>query len=205
MLLGLLIATLVFSQGIEFREKIPPKKAFAEFPLDVRQWRGVRQAMETYFVETLDLSDYVMIDFRNKAGEKIDFYVAYYESQRKGESIHSPSSCLPGGGWEFKQSGVGRITLEAGGTIKVKRAVMQLGETKQLVYFWFPKAGRVLTNAYQLKWYTFWDAITRQRTDGALVRLITPIYATEGIQEAEARLQGFTRAVVPVLEGFLPN
>ena len=87
----------------------------------------------------------------------------------------------------------------------VSRAVMQLGELKQLVYYWYPKGGRVLTNAYQLKLYTFWDAITRQRTDGALVRLITPVYETEELKDAEERLQTFTRDIGPVLAQFVPD
>lgn len=202
---AILGATLVFSQGIEFREKIPPKKSFDVFPLNVGIWHGVREALEKKFLDVLDLSEYVMVDFRDKSKKKINFYVAYYESQRKGESIHSPASCLPGGGWEFKHSGEASIPMSSGNTMTVSRAVMQLGELKQLVYYWYPKGGRVLTNAYQLKLYTFWDAITRQRTDGALVRLITPVYETEELQDAEERLQTFTRDIVPVLAQFVPD
>jgi EpsI family protein len=60
-------------------------------------------------------------------------------------------------------------------------------------------------NLYQLKIYAFWDALIRQRTDGALVRLITPVYEQEKLEDAEARLQGFTREIVPVLDGFIPK
>jgi hypothetical protein len=49
----------------------------------------------------------------------------------------------------------------------------------------------------------FWDALTKQRTDGALIRLITPVYERESLEDAEARLQGFTREIVPVLDGFI--
>jgi hypothetical protein len=33
------------------------------------------------------------------------------ESQRKGESIHSPETCLPGSGWEFKNAGKAVVEL----------------------------------------------------------------------------------------------
>ena len=90
-------------------------------------------------------------------------------------------------------------------SITVNRAVMEKGASKQLSYFWFPQRDRVLTNAWELKIYNFWDALTRQRTDGALVRLITPVYPNEDVAQAEARLTAFTQAIVPVLSEFLPK
>ena len=93
--------TLGISQGVEFRKKIPSSSPFSQFPLTVGAWEGTRQYMEQKFITELDLSDYTMIDFKSD-GKHVDFYVAYYESQRKGESIHSPETCLPGsGGLDF--------------------------------------------------------------------------------------------------------
>ena len=91
------------------------------------------------------------------------------------------------------------------GFMRVNRAFMQKTGYKQLSYYWFPQRGRILTNAYQLKIFAFWDALTRQRTDGALVRLITPVYETEELADAEARLQGFVREINPILSKFLPE
>lgn len=126
---------------------------------------------------------------------------------RKGESIHSPETRLPGGGWEFKNAGA--VTLPVNGlngdSMRVNKVFMEKGNVKQLSYFWFPQRDRVLTNAWELKWYNFWDALTRQRTDGALVRLITPVYPNEDVPQAEARLTAFTREIVPVLNEFLPK
>ncbi|MBU4415146.1 MAG: VPLPA-CTERM-specific exosortase XrtD [Proteobacteria bacterium] len=203
----LLGATFAFSQGIEFREKIPIKKSFEYFPVNVGQWSGVQQSMEQKIIDTLDLDDYIIIDYKDSLGRSINFYVAYYESQRKGESIHSPETCLPGSGWIFNQAGAATIPLSANddGFMKVNRAFMQKNGYKQLSYYWFPQRGRILTNAYQLKIFVFWDALTKQRTDGALVRLITPVYESEELKDAEARLQGFTREIVPVLGEFLPD
>ncbi len=201
----LLGATLALSQGIEFREKIPIRKTLDQFPLEVKEWVGKRDRMEQRFIDELDLSDYVIIDYKNSDGKQVNFYVAYYESQRKGESIHSPETCLPGSGWEFKEAGTKNVLIGNDSSIKVNRAFMSKPGVRELVYFWFPMRGRILTNAYQLKIYTFWDALTRQRTDGALVRIITLVYPGEDTGDAEARLQGFTRDIVPILSQFLPN
>ncbi len=197
--------SLGLSRGINFREKIPAARPFATFPLDVDGWQGRRQVMEQRFIDALDLSDYAIIDYQDQRGHTLNFYVAYYESQRKGESIHSPATCLPGSGWEFKQAGVITVPLADGKNLQVRRAVMSKGSVLQLVYYWFPQRGRDLTNAYQLKLYNFWDALTKQRTDGALVRLITPVSSSEPASAADFRLQAFLVQVLPVLNSYLPG
>lgn len=203
----LLGAMLVLSQGIEFREKVPISKPLESFPTKIGSWQGDSQLMEQKFIDGLDLSDYTIIDYRNNIGRMVNFYVAYYESQQKGESIHSPETCLPGSGWAFKKAGEMTLPLAApnGLPMRVNRAFMEKGDLRQLSYFWFPQRDRVLTNAYELKIYNFWDALTRQRTDGALVRLVTPVYSGEAVEDADARLLSFTRDIVPVLNEFLPK
>ena len=201
----LLVATLALSQGIDFREAIPTAKTFDNFPLQVNQWRGTRQDMEEIFIDALDFNDYIMADYTNEKGRQINFYVAYYESQRKGESIHSPNTCLRGGGWKFRNAGKTYVLMHNALSIPVSKAYLERGSVKQVAYYWFPSRGRNLTNAYEMKWFNFWDALTRQRTDGALVRLITHVYPGEKSIDAEKRLQDFTRSVKPVLSKFLPQ
>jgi EpsI family protein len=147
-----------------------------------------------------------------------------HESQRKGEPIHSPGTCLPGSGWDFRQAGTVTVPLFLNSQltnprisdstptassrvqwIKVNRAIMEKSGQRMISYFWFPARGRILTNAWELKFYTFWDFLTRQRSDGALVRLITPVLQGEQVEDAEKRLQDFTRHIVPVLNEFIPN
>ncbi len=203
----LLGASLAVSQGVNFREKVPAKQSFSQFPLQLGEWHGRRQQMEQRFIDTLDLSDYAIVDYFNPQGRMINFYVAYYESQRKGESIHSPATCLPGSGWDFKRAGSARVAVPGygGGQVPVNRALMEKAGFKQLTYYWFPQRGRILTNAYQLKIFAFWDALTKQRTDGALVRLITPVAGGETVADADARLQKFMGLLLPVLDEYIPG
>ena len=203
----LLSVTLAASYGIEFREKIPISKSLDGFPMRIGTWQGDKEIMEQRIIDTLDLSDYTVINYQNTDGKRVNFYVAYYESQRKGESIHTPGTCLPGSGWRFEEAGAVNIpvSLHDRKTMPVNRAYMQKGDYQQLSYYWFPMRGRILTNAYEMKIYTFWDALTRQRTDGALVRLITPVYSGESVTDADERLKAFAGEVVPVLDGFLPK
>jgi len=200
-------ATIALSHGINFRENIPIARSLSQFPLEVGKWKGICEPMDQMYIDELDLSDYVIIDYRDPKGKNVNFYVAYYESQRKGESIHSPATCLPGSGWVFKEAGAANLPIPgySGGGMKVNRAFMEKWDQRQLSYYFFLQRGRILTNAYQLKIFAFWDALTKQRTDGALVRLITPVYGFEDLHDADGRLAEFTQKIMPALMEFIPG
>lgn len=200
-----LMVTLVVTTVVEFRENVPLKQPLSAFPESIGPWHGKRQLMEKVYLDALGLGDYLLIDFTNDRRQAVHLYVAYNESQSKGKSAHSPSTCLPGGGWIFKESGIVPVDLAGGEKIPVQRAVMEKSGQKQVSYFWFAQRGRVLHNLFELKFYAFWDALTKQRTDGALIRIITPVAGGEEISSAEQRLQGFVRQVHPLLVQYIPG
>lgn len=203
---ALLAVTLTIHSTIDFREKIPSSKPFINFPLAIGEWQGKRQFLDKQFIDALQFSDYTSVDYSKPDSLPVNVYVAYYESQRKGISIHSPETCLPGSGWLFKQAGTMTIPLYGKGpsSITVMRALMERGGSTQLVYFWFNQRGRILTNPYEMKMYNIWDALTRKRTDGALVRFITPMSASEKVADADKRLKSFILEMVPTLNAFIP-
>jgi exosortase D (VPLPA-CTERM-specific) len=189
-------------------EIIPARKAFAEFPLSVGDWSGQSSRIEAIYLDELKLDDYVLVDFKQPAqSAPVNFYSAYYATQRADQSAHSPRSCLPGGGWLLK--GFGQRTLDGvngpNGALRVNRSVIQKGEDRQLAYYWFQQRGRDITNEYAVKWYLFVDSLKRRRTDGAMIRLITPLAPTEDIAAGDARLTSFARTVVPLLPDYIPN
>jgi EpsI family protein len=134
--------------------------------------------------------------------------VAYYSSQRKGEAIHSPRSCLPGGGWRIKElssRALSDVLLPDNRPLTVNRAVIQKGEYRQLVYYWFQQRGRNLTDEYVVKWYLFWDALNRNRSDGALVRLVVMVQPGQDLSEGDRQLTAFARAIVSPLGAYIPD
>ena len=187
---------------------LPPRESLAAFPLRVGEWHGQRRSIEPPVLRTLKLTDYALMDFASaKRSGAINFYVAYYESQRKGEAVHSPRSCIPGDGWQIEaldQVAVDGVTTPSG-TLTVNRVVIAKGDLRQVVYYWFAQRGRHLTNEYLVKWYLFVDGMTRNRTDGALVRLVTPLGRNEPESAADARLGDFLREVFPQLSEFVPD
>jgi len=186
-------------------EGVPPRTEFSEFPMHVAAWDGRREAMESVYVDALKFSDYLMADYTREGREGVNFYVAYYESQRKGESAHSPRVCLPGGGWVIEQFGRRAVHDASGHTVPVNRVLITHGEDRQLVYYWFQQRGRIITNEYLVKWYLLWDSITRNRSDGSLVRLITPVRPGGSEHRADEVLQDFARSVTPLLARYVPN
>ena len=119
--------------------------------------------------------------------------MSYYTSQRKGESVHSPRSCFPGSGWEI--TNLSQRTLEGvivgNNPIRVNRAEVRTGDNNLLAYYWFQQRWRIITNEYLVKWFIFWDAMTKNRTDGAVVRLITELKPGEDFTDADKRISEF--------------
>jgi len=195
--------------GLQEREGvIPERQSLASFPIRLGDWRGRDHLVDQVYLDELKLDDYLRAVYRNgESGQQVELWIAYYESQRKGESVHSPRSCLPGGGWkmdDFGQRAIGNVGPD-GEALTVNRVVITKGEARQLVYYWFEQRGREVTNEYLVKWYIFWDSLTRNRTDGALVRVTTFVPDMAGIDKADTELEDFVRQIDPSLTYHLPQ
>jgi exosortase D (VPLPA-CTERM-specific) len=203
---ALLCAGGIAGYFVSTRHEIyPERQLFATFPTTIGEWRGRPASLDAETAHSLGLTDYVLSDYANAGGRIVNLYVAYYASQRSGISPHSPSVCIPANGWQIID--LERITFDGGDSkvsLPLNRVVIGKGLSKQLVYYWFDERGMQIANEYISKLYLLRDAILKNRTDGALVRLTTPIYPGEAEAEADKRLQKFTNVVVPTLGSYLP-
>ena len=195
---GMSVATAVGTRA----EIVPPRTGFDAFPLTLGEWKGKSDVLESIVLDELKLDDYIMTDYRGPEGQMVNFYVAYYASQRSGAAAHSPRSCLPGGGWRIESHT--KVNL-APGAPTVNRFLIRKGEYRQLVYYWFKQRDRIVANEFAVKWYLLWDALFRNRTDGALVRLTTTLLPGEDIAQGDARLRAFAEAAVPQLVAYVPD
>src|SRR3984885_6235155 len=205
---GVLIVLAAISLSVPERaESVPQRTSFARFPNDLGPWTGRQQAMESIYLDQLMLDDYYLGDFTRAQELPINLYVAWYDSQRAGRSVHSPRGCLPGGGWQIQSFAQRTLPSIHSGreALRVNRAMIQLGAQQQLVYYWFQQRGRVITNEYAAKWYLFWDALTRNRTDGALVRLVVALPPGRSPAAADQQLTEFAAALVPTLTPYIPD
>lgn len=207
--LGLLALAAVAVFAIGKREEIIPARTdFSSFPTAFAGWQGTPEAMEQIYIDALKFTDYVMVNYKQGSDEyPVNFYVAYYASQRAGESAHSPRSCIPGGGWKIES--LEKVSLPdvpvAGQHQQANRVQIAMGENKQLVYYWFQQRGRIITNEYLVKWYLLLDSLFKNRSDGALVRVTTYIPPGEGWESGDARLRAFLKDLGPSLGNYVPN
>ncbi len=205
---ALVVAGVAAEFAIPDRPEIPPARAeFVDFPSHIGGWLGSRDSLEKVYLEALQLDDYLLMNFRQtESGPRINFYVAYYQSQRSGMSVHSPRLCLPGGGWKitkFEQYQVAGTNGHA--ALPVNRVLIEQGDQRQLVYYWFRERDRRLTNEYAVRWFLFWDALKVNRTDGALVRLVIPV--PRGMKDADldGQLTRFAQLAESELDRYVPN
>ena len=187
-------------------EIVPERNLFAGFPTGLGEWHGKPSALDASTEQFLGLTDYILSDYAKADGRAVNLYVAYYASQRNGLSPHSPSVCIPGNGWQITNlERTSFASSDAKVSLPLNRVVIARGENKQIVYYWFDERGMKIANEYVSKLYLLRDAMFENRTDGALVRLTTPVYPGEKEIDADMRLQAFMKIVVPSLAGYLPS
>ena len=190
------------------RAQIQPQRTpYSQFSMHLPgNWVGQPDQLDRDVLATLAVDDYLLVNYARDGEPFINLYSAYYASQSSGASSHSPRTCMPGGGWKIDQIADTVLTLAGGaGSMTVNRAIIQKGDQRQLVYYWFDQRGRVLTNEFDVKWYILRDAILRNRSDGALMRLVTPVAPTEDIDRADRRLTGFLSTIAPRLREHVPD
>jgi exosortase D (VPLPA-CTERM-specific) len=186
---------------------VPPRKVFSEYPVQLGEWKGKPGRLDSATLDQLNMEDYLLADYADRNGGVVNFYVAYYSSQSKGNKVHSPRACLPGGGWDFKsfeRHDVKDVKI-GGQPLRVNRVVIEKDGVRQLVYYWLQQRGRIIANEYMVKWYLLLDAITRNRTDGSLVRLVTHLPPGGDISKADELLTRFSMEISRDLESYVPE
>tara|TARA_B110000967_G_C18892423_1_gene568305 strand:+ start:1105 stop:2781 length:1677 start_codon:yes stop_codon:yes gene_type:complete len=186
----LLLVALAVVGSLDSREEDTTfkKTELISFPLKFDEWFGREDRIEADVAEKLGFTEYVMINYQNQQHRPVNFYVAYYASQRKGVSPHSPKVCIPGGGWEIAKFSRTRVD-----EMPVNRVLIRKGTQDQIVYYWFEERGTPIANEYLKKWMLFKDALFLNRTDGSLVRVTTPVLNDETLEDADFRAQEFIR------------
>jgi EpsI family protein len=159
-----------------------------------RIYTGPRNGVQTVSASNSDVG-----------GVPVSLFIGYFPTQRTGQSIHSPQHCLPGAGWTFESSLYTDLTADDGKVYHVGEYVISDGNIKQFVLYWYQAHGRSIPNEYTAKLYMIADALRMNRTDGAIVRVITPILPLESVADARLRAVNFTKEMVPSLPRFIPN
>ena len=157
------------------------RKELKDFPKQIGTWKqsGGDEQFDNQTLAVLRASDYLLRSYRGADGRVVNFYVGYYASQRDGATYHSPLNCLPGAGWVMNEPGTITITPDGRAPFVANRYLIQNGLHKQLLIYWYQGRGRAIASEYWGKVYTVLDSVRLRRSDGAMVRIMTPVDGSE--------------------------
>lgn len=199
LLLSATIGLRILSHG----EAVPARQSLSNFPLQFGAWLGRETPIEADVLKIAGVDDYLSRLYVSPGKEPISVYIGYYQSQRTGHLIHSPKNCLPGSGWEPIRSGRITLTSSEGIQVPVNLYVIENGLQRQLVLYWYQTHGRVIASEYSAKAYMVLDALRMNRTDAALVRVITPLDRSETVSLERARQ--FANELLASSDQYLPR
>ena len=205
LLVAIVAAGILVNMWAYLGEAHVDRKALKDFPEQIGGWQKNKpdQVIDDETMKVLRASDYLLRDYRGRDGQVANFYVGYYASQREGASYHSPLNCLPGAGWTLNNPDKVTISLPDGNSFVANKYVIQNGEYKNLMIYWYQGRGRAVASEYWGKVYTVVDSVRLRRSDGAMVRVTVPFGDSEtAALEAAKDLAAKGAAALPE---FVPN
>jgi exosortase D (VPLPA-CTERM-specific) len=185
----------------------PQSQPLSSLPMQVGNWSGTETAIDQDTREILGPGEFLLRDYSDSTERLpwIGLFVAYFPTQKMGDTIHSPSHCIPGAGWVPTRRDVVTLIKPDGSSFRANRYVISKDGDRLLVLFWFQAHGREVASEYVAKWYLIVDSIRMHRSDGALVRLMTPMDEGESPDAAQARIMQLGNQVIPLLDNSIPR
>jgi EpsI family protein len=181
---------------------VPSADRLSALPLTLGDWRGRDDGRLDSATEDVLRADAYLLRTYWRDSTAVSLFVAYYATQRTGHTIHSPLNCLPGTGWHWTERGRERVSIDRAGDIEINRNIARRDDQQALVYYWYQSRGRTVASDYHNKFLLVYDALSLHRSDGALVRITTPL---SGHQPSSTDLSSFIRALYPSLTQYLPE
>ena len=203
---ALLAGTALVLEARNGAEMIPRRPPLSSFPRTLDSWNSSDVEITQDVRDVLGQGDFLLRDYRDASSKRdVYLFIAYFASQRAGDTIHSPKNCLPGAGWAPIQTG--RITIEAAGhaPFQANRYLIAKSDERQLVLYWYWAHNRAVASEYAAKFYLIADSIRMHRTDGSLVRLSMPLAPGENVEAAQQNLVAWAGKVVPLLDTYIPR
>jgi EpsI family protein len=202
----ILAGTASFLHYREGPDRQVAREPLSDFPVHLSGWTATDQPIDAETLEALGAGDFLSrVYSSDESAAPISLLVGYFPTQRTGTTIHSPKNCLPASGWAFESSSTVLLEDVAGKTHRIGEYVIANADNRQFVIYWYQAHGRSVSNEYMAKIYLISDAIRMNRTDGALVRVITPIRSSGPLSEAKLRAEAFVRELFPALPRFIPD
>ncbi len=203
----LLVATALFLHARSSNETVPPREPLAALPHQLGAWTGTDVTIPQEILDILGAGDFLLRVYREPVPSQsyVDLFVAYFPSQRSGDSIHSPKNCLPGAGWSPVESNRVTLSLPGRAPFPANRYVIAKGEDRMLVLYWYLAHDRAVASEYWAKFYLVTDAMRLNRSDGSLIRVTTPLRQGETLDAAQQRLTSLAGNLSPIIDRYVPR
>ena len=204
--ISILILAIIINYFPSSPEPVLTRLSLKQFPAEIGDWVLVReQQIDDSSMAVLQVDDYTMRTYSNREGQTVTLYIGYFKTQKEGKTNHSPRQCLPGAGWSVVETApvMLRVTDHDPGQIPVNRYLMRKGNDSELFLFWYHGRGRQIASEYLTKAYLIWDKLTKNRTDGALIRVNSR--ASSGPGKALQSEAEFIRSFYPILSKYIPE
>jgi EpsI family protein len=201
-----LVVQAVLFYSASHGESTPLPLPLSGMPARVGDWRLFQEvAVEPEIQAVLKADDILTRDYVSPEGHA-NLFIAYFKTQRAGQSPHSPKNCLPGAGFEPVESASGRIDVPVEGrSIHINKWVVANGEDESVVLYWYQSQGRVIADEFAAKFYLVADSIRRHRSDTALVRVVVPVRGDMTREKASKTAIDFVQAMYPMISSWLPS
>ena len=203
----LLAGTALLLHARNSNVTIPTRENFGLFPPQLGEWTGVAVSIPQDVLAVLGPGDFLLRSYQTaSAGSPpVDLFLAYFPSQRTGDTIHSPKHCLPGAGWLPLESGKIMLSLPGRPPLLANRYLIGKGDERALVIYWFLAHDRAVASEYWAKFYLIRDSILLNRSDGSLIRVTTELQHGESAGVAQQRLESVLSGVTPILDRYVPR
>jgi EpsI family protein len=202
-----IVAVLMLATAIGLSPSPPLFKHVGTLPSQIGDWKGTDIPISQKELDILGPGEYLQRDYENASQLQpgINLYIPFFPSQRAGDTIHSPDHCLLGAGWFPISREVIQLTRPDGSSMPVNRYVVSKSGERQLVLYWFQAHGRVVASEWHAKYYLISDSIHMNRSDGGMVRLMTPTLDGESPDAAQVRMMKFGSQLLPLLDSYIPQ
>ena len=168
-------------------------------PHEIGEWRGVDSATDYKTFRTLGVDHDLSRTYRTAAGKEVKLYIGYYESQGQGKELINYQS-----EWLHINADKMRIALSPDKEFEVNKMIQREGPLNKLTLFWYDLNGRIVTDKHEAKAYTTWDAITKRRSNGAIIIVSGDFSQTEDELAVLKNEEEFVKKLMPILHNYVP-
>jgi len=202
-----IVAVLMLATAMVLSSSPPLFTHVGTLPSQIGHWKGTDVPISPKELDILGPGEYLQRDYENASQlqPRINLFIPFFPSQKAGDTIHSPEHCLLGAGWFPMSREVIQLTRPNGSSMSVKRYVVSKSGERQLVLYWFQAHGRVVASEWKAKYYLIRDSIQLNRSDGGMVRLMTPILDNESPDAAQVRMMKLGSHLLTLLDNYIPQ